>query len=117
MGMCHSQKNELKLFLHDELIKNTGIKPLTPIYKKICINNFFQNVSFKTQELTLIENGLLIDNYIINPNDNTEKYYDKRTNEYKKKINEIYLILRKLSYENYIKGVFMTEYKKQIKYK
>lgn len=124
MGMCNSktkisniQKKELQNYLQEELDKLNN-------ENKVKNNITCEIVSFKHKEDKLSEYGLLIDNYLLNPITNEEKWYDKRTIKYKDKICEFYNIVcleekkksKYLTYENYIKNFFMIEYKKQNKF-
>lgn len=120
MGSCNSQivdyreKNELKKLNENDEKDDKEIKSNTITCEII---------SFKKKEDKLIEYGLLINNYLFDPITNKEYWYDKRTINYRDKINEFYniiLIEEKnkgpcLTYEKYIRNVFIIEYKKQNK--
>ena len=112
MGNCKSKSN----------ITNKSIKDIENIDKVEKENDIS---IFKKKEEKLVEYGLLIDSYIFNPLTNKEKKYDKRTNEYKNKIHELYNIIfleeennkNVFTYEKYLQNIYMIEYMKKNKFK
>lgn len=112
MGHCSStskDKEHLKEYLKVKIdIQN----------RKDNIKKYYNKPKFKEKENKLIEYGLLIDNYLFNPVTCIQVKYDRRTIEYKNKVNEYYNIIctqenLKDTKEDRIRRAFNIEYKKK----